>query len=346
MNDKQKIVIVGSGDRVQRAVLPALFCLQDQFEVVSVVGRDLEKLARLATRWDVATTTELSSIDFEKIDLIFLAVNKFANPEVLQLLLDHGAGQCVLMIETPVLEPAQLGAANLLKRFRQTWVAEDTIALPHWRIAEQLIADGRIGRLKKIWLHNSGYRYHALARIRHLAGGVFVRRSRLFRYAGATAELNITLSNRVKATITEPHTRAHQQFMIAGSQAVISNFPIYPRSTTDSFNLGNEIDGDGRLRGFTLNGELLPADGRDQQLFDHFPYDKVDDHSMWNLHKIRGLIELLAATAEPNNRYRYSAQDGLYDTLAMKVMRRFPWFDPFTLGGGSIIPLLLRLRGG
>lgn len=171
MGKKQRVVIVGSGNRVQEAVLPALHCLADTFEVVTIVGRSAEKLTPIADAWQVPVTADMGSVDFEQVDLVFLAVTKHANPAVLQQLLDHGAGGCTLMIETPVLEPSQLKHAKLFKRFKRVCVAEDTIALPHWRMAKKLIDEGKIGPLKKIWFHNSGYRYHAMARLRHIVGG-------------------------------------------------------------------------------------------------------------------------------------------------------------------------------
>lgn len=338
-------MVIGSGERVQQVILPALHCLRPQLELVGIHSRTQATVESLAQAWaennPCTASNNLTHFDFEQIDLIIIAITKEANPNILQQLIDLNACHIPILIDTPPLHLSGMRHLKLFHQFSNLFITEDEIAHPFWAMSQDIISQGKIGRLQQIEFYQSAYRYHGFARLRWLADKQKVLSSRA---KGKGAELHLRFPNGLKALMTEPFSRDRQDFRIIGSDGLITTVSSDTADTANqtTYRLGVETDTHNRVKGFSINGETVEPNPLDRLFFDKLPYAKFQDHTLWNLLKIRGVIELIHAAAGIGTpHYRYTYQDAHYDYIASTLLRRVPlWFDPLAKFQSSIISLI------
>lgn len=341
-----KILIIGSGERIRQVILPALHCMQPKVKVAGIHSRTQSTVETLANAWGCRGSSELTDFDFNQIDLIIIAITKENNPQILQKLIDLNAHHLPILLDTPPVHLSGLRDLKWFKRFTNLYITEDEIAHPYWQMATRLIQNGKIGRLQKVWLYHSAYRYHGFARLRWLSNGSHVLASRATGYPGGASELHLRFANGLRGTMIEPFTTGHAHFMMTGTEGTITTMPIsLIEEGTTHFHLSHERKADGRISHYLINGDAQPANRLDQLYFQNLPLNKFEDHSAWNLHKIRGVMELIEAIENgASSPYRYTYQDANYDYVASTMLRRLPiYFDPLSWFGSSLISLASRL---
>ncbi|MEM8858584.1 MAG: Gfo/Idh/MocA family oxidoreductase, partial [Chloroflexota bacterium] len=120
--NKIRTLVIGSGERIQQVILPALFCLRPQFELVGIHSRTQATVEALASDWsgDVICkgSNELGSFDFKQIDLIIIAITKESNPDILQQLINQGAIHIPILMDTPPLHLSGMRKLKLFRRFK------------------------------------------------------------------------------------------------------------------------------------------------------------------------------------------------------------------------------------
>ena len=173
-----RTLVVGSGQRVRNAALPALLSRPETFELAGIRSRKAKTIE--------AAGTEHSVLDFgpdgehgdlgaavAAADLIYVCVSKGAVPGVLAKLAaaTRGAGRPVdLLIDTPVLLFKHLYAAKHFAAFGRVWVAEDMWTLPWVETLERAREQQDLGAPKHLVLDRSAYAYHGLALAKTLLG--------------------------------------------------------------------------------------------------------------------------------------------------------------------------------
>lgn len=333
----KNVLVIGAGRRVKGQVLPALGCLEDRFRVAAVCSRSEVELVYAGGRRRVVTTA-LDRVDFAGIDLIVMAVSLRQNARVLAQLAAKPVKRAVLLLDTPVLPPAGLWASRYFAAFKRVLISEDTIALPPHLLARRLIDEGAIGRLERIFFFHNGFKHHALASLKLLAGSP-IRRIVNRKFAGKLRQKEIEFQGGVTAVMYEPRDYASGKFLLKGDRGAIAD---YDYAAGPVRRIGYQADGD-LYRGLTLDGEPVPPAGLDQAYLDGVGGD-VHDASLMNTMKLRGLMDLLAAALEERSPFHYEAADGICDHLAIRVVDRVG-FLPAPEGFKRLLPVVQRLPG-
>lgn len=170
-SDRRRVMVIGSGQRVREAALPAIASLPEAFELAEIRSRKPKTIESGGAEHEVRALEGLSQADIDAIDLIYLVVKKPAVPLVLKQLGALNLAHTDLLIETPVLLVKHLGHRSLLRPFRNVWVSEDCATLPWIDLAFEAAHQQGFGDLERAVLDRSGYAYHGLALLRTLFAG-------------------------------------------------------------------------------------------------------------------------------------------------------------------------------
>src|SRR3989344_5169900 len=165
---KIHVLVIGAGNRVQRTILPALYCMNQRVKLVGIYSRSSKKLLLPDAKTTLTTTINLDSIDFTKLDVIVVAVTIQNVPQVLEILSRFKVSNITLFLDTPVLKIADISAGKYFRLFKKVCVSEDFIFMSRYKLIKQLISAGVIGQLRHIYLFHSGYDHHATALLRFL----------------------------------------------------------------------------------------------------------------------------------------------------------------------------------
>jgi hypothetical protein len=311
----KRVVVIGAGDRVIGAILPALWCLRDRFAIQAVVARSRRTIVTGGGALELATVDSLSAVDFSSVDLVVVAATTSNVPNIIGQLTRRTAA--TLMLDTPVVLPSGLPALRKLGQFRRVLVAEDTLALPPYALARRLVEDGAIGSLRRILFFHCGYKYHALASLKLLAGARRVTRISDHRYASKLRIKDIELDNGVHAVMHEPRDYAIGKFVLEGDNGAIADYDLaWSRVRRISYDLDGPI-----YRGLRLDGEAVAT----VELDDRYRSSIgawVPDATPMNTMKIRGLIDLLAAAFHERSPLHYAAGDAVADALQIRIADR------------------------
>ncbi|MHC4838850.1 MAG: hypothetical protein ACYTF3_11785 [Planctomycetota bacterium] len=121
----KRVLVIGSGQRVREAALPALASLPEAFELAEIRSRKPKTIESGGHEHEVLPLEGLDQAALDGFDLIYLVVKKPAVPLVLRQLGALNLARVDLLIETPVLLTKHLGHRKLLRPFRNVWVSED-----------------------------------------------------------------------------------------------------------------------------------------------------------------------------------------------------------------------------
>jgi predicted dehydrogenase len=315
----RRVLLIGSGRRIQNNFLPALSRLQGSAEITALWSRTPAHADAVGGCWNVPVTRSISR-SLADVDTVIVSVSANAVHSVREALLPRSE-HLALVVDTPIFGSARhLPAMRLLRRFSKVVVAEDYVHFPQWALARRAIAAGLIGRVRSIELCHSGYRYHGLALIRSFLGWQFARYMRRIRANGRTT-MQFTFDDGVVCNIVEPYDQCRGSTVVSGTKGRIvfaaSENSLAPQQGVH--NHGIEILGpDGEPEAFTL-GEYV------QPLPDVAPLLALDtpDKTLFNALKTCGLLAVLSElwnTAPPVYDYRQA----LYDHLTTAWLRSVP----------------------
>lgn len=329
------VVVVGAGKRALGAVLPALHCLGEPFHLVGVVARSAKEVSYGCGR--TTTVASLDAIDLAHVDLIITAISIDRAPAMLADLARRPVARAVLLHDTPVLQPKDILAARHFAAFRRAVISEDNLALPPLLLAHQLIEDGAIGALRRIYFFHNGFKHHALASMKLLAGSP-IRRIVSRRFAGKMRCKAIDFDNRVTAVMYEPRDYSIGKFLLEGERGVIAD---YDYAGGPVRRIGYLADGP-IYRGLTLDGQPVPARGLDD-LYRVRIGASIPEASLMNTMKVRGLMDVIAGAVEDRSPFHYAPAEALADHLAIRISDRIG-YAPAQRILAAVMPLAQRLR--
>lgn len=335
----KKVLVIGAGKRVKEGIIPALFCLQDEFEIEAVYTRSIKTLSLFNDSWKKKTINDLAEIDFKKISYIFVAVTISEVPNVLKKLANYQTSHITIFLDTPVLPHTKLGASKYFKNFKNVLVPEDSIALPSFKLAKKIIDEGKIGKLKRIYIFHEGYRYHALAALKFLTSSSHVKKitNKVWSKKADCVEWDFYFKN-VRATMLDPRDYNTGRFLIAGEKGLIADYNLTGENT---YKIEYVVE-DGSYRGLKLNGQKVEADRLDK-LYTKYISDDLYKKSPMNSMKIRGIMEILSGVDKGDKKYFYSAKTGIYDILAIMIAEKFGYFRDFSFGKISSFSILTKM---
>ena len=317
MKEKKRVLLIGSGRRMQSVVVPALWCLRDFFEIVSTYSRRGNSIPFFDNSFTTSATSDLTTLDFKKIDIIILAVTLTEVPNVLKELVRYEVGHATLLLDTPVLRPEHLFAQKLFKRFGEVRVSEDTIALPPLLLAKKVIAEEGLGAIKNMYFFHNGYKYHALAGLKTLAAGS-IRSVRSRSFPGGLMRKDIVFSAGTRAIMTEPHTYDVGRFLVECERGSIADYSV-PGGRLIGYELAQ-----GTYRNLTLDGVSLPEselDRRYKEIISEDLYEKSTIHGL----KIRAMMDLLRSAADHTPDFAYAPKSALSDWFAIALCEKLGW---------------------
>jgi len=319
---KKNVLVVGSGKRVKGGIIPALWCLREEFQIAAVYSRSIKELSLLDHQVNVATINSFNHVDFKNMHLAIIAVTTEEVPAVLKTLSLYDTKHIVLMLDTPVMLLRHIWAWRLLKNFKKALVSEDTIALPPFMLARKLIDEGRIGRLKRIYFFHNGFKYHAVASLKMLAGNSPVKAIIDRKFPDRLRQKKFRFHNGVGALLYEPRNYAKGKFLIEGESGFISD---YEHAGTNVCRIGYLVEND-IYRGLTLNGTKIAVNALDEKYLTGIT-DDLFNKSLMNTMKIRGLMDLIASADKERSPFHYPPIEGVRDRLIMRMADKLGYFN-------------------
>lgn len=243
---KQQVLVLGSGKRVQQAVLPALARAADRYELLGVLARTAKSIEAGGIHYAVEPLESLSASTLAAADLIICCVAKRAVPDVLKRLGRADLSSTDLLIDTPVLLFKHLGHLARLEAFRNVWVAEDCTTLPAFDAVRAFLDSGAIGALREIVWLRSAYAYHGIAMARPFFGSAPVSRAARTRWQGPYAERVLHFRGAGSLRVIEPRDYATGSWLFLGERGQLADYPA------KDHHLLEPVLEDGRAVGFAV----------------------------------------------------------------------------------------------
>ena len=296
---KAKVLLIGSGNRIQNNFLPALQCVSDQFEVSGIYSKTLINAQSVAEKWGVRAVEDLKSVNFDEIDVVMISISTHAVPSILKQLQPHGKN-LHLLLDTPVMDGLH-NALNLklLRVFKNVQVAEDFMNFPQFSLIRSLIAKQCAGDVRSVRLEHTGYRYHGIALAKSLLGFPKIKKYTRIRTKAGLNEHHILFNNQTSAVIVQPYQRLDGRVIVEGDKANIIYDPSYQFSDADAdsphfFVTHGKDKHDG--------SEMLQVWHKDKADIHKLGYFTMlqglvtnYDKSSFNLYKTEGLINVMHA---------------------------------------------------
>lgn len=323
---KKALLLIGSGGYIQQTVLPALMVLAQQFSVKGLINKSGATPTAITQMIPtLRASADLASIDFASIDIIFVCIPHLSVPALLNKMSGLSLSHITLIVCTPVLGIKDGHYRSRFKSFKQTLAFENAFCLPPVVLAKRLIDEGKIGKLKKVYLNHSGYRYHGMALIRSLYNGAYPSYGRTLSF-GQYFEYSLKFPGGRHATMLQPKDHAAGYFMLAGSKGIISDHPLQAKNTLVINSLQDET---GLFAGLSLNGQPQPLCTLDQLFIDRLPYSRLPDNSLFRQLHIRGAVEIFDACYRNDKTCLYDHSETIYDNVLATLLERVGfWFEP------------------
>jgi len=319
--NRKNVLIIGSGNRVQKTILPALCCLPNIFTVVGIYSRTEKTLVFPDGKTKMKTITDTGKIDFRYIDVIIVAVTTENVPDVIHSLARHRVNHIVLFLDTPVLYMKHIYTARLFSLFKKVYVTEDYIAMSITNVVKRIIQAGSIGKLKQIYLFHGGYKYHALAFLRRIVSERYISTMIRKRVSSAISKIHIRFPGGTCATIFEPKDYTVGRLLIVGEKGFISDYPL---SGEHAINITYTFK-NGFYSGMNVSGGVVEKH-RISNPFYWRIIKNLSDEPLINCIKIEGFIRLFESLADQTLQYVYSYEDGIYDGAASAMLDAYGFF--------------------
>jgi len=213
-----RALVIGSGQRVRRAALPAFLARSGAFELAGIYSRKPKQIyaedttgASVGAPLAVTALAELDAARLAHADLVFVCVSKGALPKVLAQLAGlvskvPADAAPALLIDTPVLLFKHMAAARHFRAFQKVWVAEDMSTLPWLDVVTAARAE--LGAPTRLTLDRSAYAYHGVALAKTLLGNARVRSARRRRLDAGRFERRLRFQGGTECRILEPRDYA------------------------------------------------------------------------------------------------------------------------------------------
>lgn len=312
----QRVLLIGSGRRIQNNFVPALSCLKADFKIVGIHSKTPEHYQAVAQKFQITPIESIDDRILAQTDVVVISVPRYIWPSIL-LKLEKHAQRLTVIIDTPLNIPC----INLLKKFKKIIITEDYFNFPQFELLREFCTVETIGNIKAVNLHHNGYRYHGTSLIRSF----FDFKQALSitsKIHGSSVDLFLRFPNHATASMLEPYT-GEGTIEISGEKASVSNDvknsnaeyilkPIY----TEAFITAFEINGNGKTARKELSylPELIKQGATDN----------------FQIQKMHGLITVFQSILKDNIYSKYNFYQALYDTLISEPLRitQATIFDP------------------
>jgi hypothetical protein len=221
---KKRLLIIGTGKRMQTTALPVLEKLDGYYDLQGIYSKNRKVLRFQDEGYETGEMEDLKVEAIAASDLIYMAVTKQSVPRVLLKLSEFDVSDKDLLIETPVLLFKHFCYVDLLKKFRNVWVAEDCVALPCFDAVRAALDQKVIGDLREVEFFQSAYKYHGLAMLKNLLEGDRITRANRKKMKPHYQCRTFTFPGERMGRVIEPRDYDKGRFTLRGSQGAISDF--------------------------------------------------------------------------------------------------------------------------
>ena len=307
-----RVLIIGSGKRVQNNFIPAFKMLPEMFELVGIHSKTKEHYETVGKRFDIPPVSTLTPEIYANVDVVAISVPMSLWPVFLPAMAAH-AKDLTLIIDTPLILHS-LSLFKTLSSFKKIVVTEDYISFPAFTLLREIADSGALGRVKKVRLVRNGFRYHGTSLIRSFLGFEVAKCFVSKVTSPDDVGLHMYFGKDAEGEIVEPYEGDTGYMEVTGELASITTAP---EKGSFTHQLIKESEG-GKITGYsaTLSEKafhipLAHSDAiRALGVTDEFQIEK--DH---------GLMEVFRSIVTENIHSGYHFTDALYDNYVSKVPR-------------------------
>lgn len=326
MSNKKNIIIIGSGNRVKKVVLPALLKI-NTLNISQIVSVTNTKLLNIIESKREFQTVNFKDILINQVDLIYLAVRPNSISQILKKLINSfDVSEKIIIVDTPPIHFSNIFQLKLFKKFKLSYVLEDIPFTPLNLEISKIIKSNQIGKIKMINLFNNGFSYHGFSQIkRYLDIDSFdiILLKKIYKIYRT-----ITFFSGLKkvANIYEPIDISIGRTHIIGSSGDINDFDMHIRlSEYNNFTIKHNIKNNQYL-GFSIfkNNKIYLQN----QFKEKFQLDKKinDSCQVYDIQKSLGIINYFQLILDQSdlrekNIKLYSVRESLYDYLITYFLR-------------------------
>lgn len=335
-----RILLIGTGTFIQDTVLPAILINSDTCIVQAIVNKSGSLHPEIADKVpNITAQTALSSISPETIDTVFICIPQHQVIACLKKLLQHGFQHKKVIISTPIVPLAHIAQITLFRQFEYLYAFEFVPYVKSYQLAHKLIADNKIGKLKKIQFNHCGYLYHGVAVLRYLTNYRVISRIISERF-GSFYEYRFKFNRSVSATILEPKDYHVGEFMIAGTTGIISSYPL---NIKNHHHIALKTNDNGQLRHISVNGVDIENTDVEQRAVTYFATsDKTLSISRQQF--IMAAATLLDKIIKQEE-HLPRCNSAIYEHLVIRFAKKIGfYFNPLSLFNVSLLYKILAWR--
>lgn len=159
-----RVLIIGSGKRVQNNFIPAFKMLPEEFDLVGIHSKTKEHYESVAARFGLNPVATLTPELYDNVDVVAVSVPMMLWPIFLPMM-SARAKDLTLIIDTPLILHS-LSLYGTLSCFKKVVVTEDYISFPAFTLLREIAASGVLGEITKVRLVKNGFRYHGTSLVR------------------------------------------------------------------------------------------------------------------------------------------------------------------------------------
>ncbi|TCN17228.1 GMC oxidoreductase [Sinorhizobium americanum] len=250
------IIIVGAGRRVSEDIVPAVECLAPRAHIKGIYATKRKTVFGPTAAHEVIPLSGLSEKEIASSRLVYVAVPPEKLQSVLEKFLNYNCKHLTLVVETPAVDAKAVRGAY--DQFGRVVVAEDSAYLP-W--LDLLTGQRRVVRAD---FDRSGYRYHAVAMARALAGDSG-QRPRLVSARGKRNDIEVRFDGGLAGRIRGPRDYDNGRILFQTvSGRTVSSHPVAGHTQIRSLISGN------LCVGFELEGEVVHLSEPESRLLGRF----------------------------------------------------------------------------
>ena len=326
MINKKNIIIIGSGNRVRKVVLPAL-CKINNFNIINIVSITNPKLLKIQECKREFQTVNFKDIVMDKVDLIYLSARPNSISLILKKLINSfDVSEKIIIVDTPPIDFSNIFEFKLFKKFKSSYVLEDMPFTPLNLEISKIIKSNQIGKIRRINLFNNGFFWHAFSQIkRFLEINSF---DLIFWLKISNMHRRILFYSGFKqvANIYEPKDYSIGRTQIIGSSGDINDFDMHIKfSEYNNFTIKHNIKNHQYL-GFSIfknNKIYLQNNFKEKFQLDNKNNDK---YQIYNIQKSLGIINFFKLILDQSdlkekNIKLYTVREALYDYLITYFLR-------------------------
>ena len=304
----KRVLVVGAGKRVLETALPALAAAADQWELAGVFARSEREEQAAGSTQRVRALDSLSAEEVGSCDLIYVAVGKPAVPKVLRRLLELGAGNVELLLDTPVLLPKHYRFLPLIDAFRHASIAEDVFYLPCWDPLDKFALDGSLGAVKSAFFDHSQYAYHGVCAVQRVLRAR-VKAARRESLGGEHYLRRYAIAGGRTAWVLDPRDYSRGGFLLVHEGGCVSDSPL---RAPDNHVLEAMVE-DERCVGFRVGDAAERLEEPECALLEGDPSDSRLFQRMQAMKRV-GFYRILQARHEGTDE-GYGVTSGMQDAL-------------------------------